>query len=125
MVCPLCLRIGACLRLDFCHKFLKWFLKYYYTMYVGGFSGVGFDTKTEIEEIERVFRALVLPDFITVMDAVHMSYDRTPFPVRHLFIGKEGYPTVDVNMHSNDLHRTSGTLLCPPPTVRRTSYMDV
>jgi len=53
-VCPFCLRIGACLRrltsgeayssletsfqisktvvVDFCHKFLEWFLKYYYTM---------------------------------------------------------------------------------------------
>ncbi len=76
-------------------------MKYYYTMYVGGLSGVGFDTKAEIEENERVFRALGLPDFITVMDAVHMAYDRAPFPARHLFIGKEGYPTVGVNMHSN------------------------
>ena len=86
---------------DFCHKFLKWFLKYYYTMYVGGLSGVGFDTKAEIEQSERVFRALGLPGFITAMDAVHMAYDRAPFPARHLFIGKEGYPTVGVNMHSN------------------------
>jgi hypothetical protein len=35
------------------------------------------------------------------MDTVHMAYDRAPFPARHLFIGKEGYPTVGVNMHSN------------------------
>ena len=91
-VCPLCLRIGACLRrlatgesyssletsfqtsktvlVDFCPKFLKWFLKYYYSMYVGGSSGVGFDTKAEIEERERVFRALGLPGFITVMDGL-------------------------------------------------------
>jgi hypothetical protein len=117
------LRIGACLRrlatgepyssletsfqisktvlVDFSHKFLKWFLKYYYTMYVGGLSGVGFDSKAEIEQSERVFRALGLPGFITAMDAVHMAYDRAHFPARHLFIGKEGYPTVGVNMHSN------------------------
>jgi hypothetical protein len=122
-VCPLCLRIGASLRrlttgepyssletrfqisktvlVDFCHKFLKWFLKYYYTMYVGGLSGVGFDTKAEIEEREWVFRTLDLSAFITSMDAVHMTYDRAPFPARHFFIGKEGYPTVGVNMHSN------------------------
>jgi hypothetical protein len=59
-VIPLCLRIGACLRrlatgepyssletsfqisktvlVDFCHKFLTWFLQNYYTMYVGGFQ---------------------------------------------------------------------------------------
>ncbi len=36
--------------------------------------------------------------FITVMDAVHMAYDRAPFPDRHLFIVKEGYPTVGVNI---------------------------
>ena len=79
-VIPLCLRIGACLRrlatgepyssletsfqisksvlVDFCHKFLTWFLQNYYTMYVGGLSGVGFDTKAEIEESEGVFRKL-------------------------------------------------------------------
>jgi hypothetical protein len=51
-------QISKTVLVDFCHKFLKWFLKYYYTMYVGGLSGVGFDTKTEIEESERVFRAL-------------------------------------------------------------------
>jgi hypothetical protein len=70
-------------------------------MYVGGLSGVGFDTKGEIEESERVFRALGLPGFITDMDAVHMAYDRAPFPARHLFIGKEGYPTAGVNMYSS------------------------
>jgi hypothetical protein len=70
-------------------------------MYVGGLSGVSFDTKTEIEQSEWVFRALGLAVFITTMDTVHMTYDRTPFPTRHLFIGKEDYPTVDVNIHSN------------------------
>ena len=89
---------------DFCHKFLQWFLKNYYTMYVGGLSGVGFDTKAEIEQSESVFRKLGLPGFITAMDAVHMAYDRAPFPARHLFIGKEGYPTVGVNMHSTALY---------------------
>ena len=69
-------------------------MKYYYTMYVGGLSGVGFDTKAEIEEREWVFRTLDLSAFITSMDAVHMTYDRAPFPARHVFIGKEGYPTV-------------------------------
>jgi len=57
----------------------------------------------EIETSERLFRALGLSGFITVMDTVHMTYDRDPFPVRHLFMGKEGYPTVGVNMHSNAL----------------------
>jgi hypothetical protein len=86
---------------DICRKFLKWFLKYYYTMYVGGLSGVGFDTEVEIEESDRVFRPMDLPTFIRVMGEVHVAYDRVPFPVRHLFIVKEGYPTVGVNMHSN------------------------
>ena len=34
------------------------------------------------------------------MDAVHIAYDKAPYPSRHLFIGKEGYPTGG-NMHSN------------------------
>ncbi len=56
--------------------------------------------KTDIEQSESVFRKLGLPVFITTTDAVHMAHDRGPFPVRHLFIGKEGYPAVGVNMHS-------------------------
>ncbi len=120
-----CLRIGACLcrlvtdepyssletnfqisktvLLTFFTKFLKWFLKEYYTTYVGELSGVGFDTKSEIEVNGRLFRVLGLSGFITVMDTVHMSYDRVPFPVRYLFISKEGYSTVGVNMHSTAL----------------------
>ena len=72
-------------------------------MYVGGISGVGFDSLMEIECSERLFRGLGLPGFITCMDAVHFAYDRAPFPARHLFMGKEGYPTVGVNMHCNAL----------------------
>ena len=124
-VCPLCMKIGAALRrlatgepyssletsfqisktvlLTFFPKFLKWFLKEYYVMYVEGMSGVGFDTLVDIEHSERLFDALGLPGFITAMDAVHMAYDLAPFPARHLFIGKEGYPTVGVNMHCNAL----------------------
>ena len=98
-VCPLCLRIsGACLcRLStgepyssleisfqisktvflvFFPKFLEWFLKEYYTIYVGDLSGVRFDTMVEIEDNERLLRAFVLTDFITDMDTVHMTYDR-------------------------------------------------
>ena len=66
-------------------------------MYVTGMSGVGFDTLVEIESSEWIFRGLGLSGFITAMDAVHMSYDTTPFTVRHLFMGKEGYPTVEHN----------------------------
>ena len=57
-----------------------------------------------------------MPGFITAMDAVHMGYDRAPFPAGHVLIGKEVYPrqsplrmlcdgslppTVAVYMHSN------------------------
>ena len=64
------MKIGACLRrlatgepyssletsfqisktvlVVFFRQFLQWFLKEYYIMYVGGLSGVGFDTKAEI-----------------------------------------------------------------------------
>jgi hypothetical protein len=37
---------------------------------------VRFDTMVEIEDNERLLRAFVLTDFITDMDAVHMTYDR-------------------------------------------------
>ena len=122
-VAPLCMRIAAFMRRvatgesydsleasfnisrpvlqTFCIEFAAWFDKEYYVAYIGGMSGVGFDTHTEIVESERLFRALGLPGVLTCMDAVHMAYDKAPYPSRHLFIGKEGYPTVGVNMHCN------------------------
>ena len=101
-------QISKTVLLKFFPKFLQWFLKEYYAMYVAGMSGVGFDTLVEIESSEWIFRGLGLPGFITVMDAVHMAYDTAPFTARQLFMGKEGYPTVGVNMHCNELRKTEG-----------------
>jgi hypothetical protein len=120
---PLCMRIAAFMRRlatgesfdsleasfnisrpvlqKFFLEFAAWFDKEYYVPYIGGISGVGFDTRTEIVESERLFRAMGLPGTLTCMDAVHMAYENAPYPSRHLFIGKEGYPTVGVYMHSN------------------------
>ena len=120
---PLCMRIAAFMRRlatgesfdsleasfnisrpvlqKFFLVFAAWFDKEYYVPYIGGISGVGFDTRTEIVESERLFRSMGLPGTLTCMDAVHMAYENAPYPSRHLFIGKEGYPTVGVNMHSN------------------------
>jgi hypothetical protein len=141
---PLCLRMGAVMRhlatgepfsslqtsfniskpvlVKFFPKFLQWFLRQYYSTYVGGMSGVGFDTLVEIEQSERLFHKLVLPGFITCMDAVHFAYDLAPFAARHLFIGKEGYPTVGTNMHYNAIGwvKDVGSIFpTPGPTMTR------
>jgi hypothetical protein len=61
-----------------------------------------------MEESEGVFRKLGLPGFITVMDAVHMAYDRAPFPARvdmyahhtphiiHIHIQERGWDSIGV-----------------------------
>ena len=49
------------------------------------------DTHTEIVESERLFRALGLPGVLTCMEAVHMAYDKTPYPSRHLFMTRAVY----------------------------------
>jgi hypothetical protein len=87
----------------FCLEFATWFDKEYYVSYIDGISGVGFDTLAEIVESERVFRVMNFPGILTCMDAVPMTYDKGPYPSRHLFIDKEGYPTVGVNMHYNTI----------------------
>jgi hypothetical protein len=91
-VAPLCLRIAAFMcRLAtdesfdsleenvnisrpvlqlFCLDFAVWFDKEYYVSYIGGISGVGFDTHTEIVESERLFRDMGLPGILTCMDAI-------------------------------------------------------
>ncbi len=85
-VAPLCMRIAASMRrlatdksfdsLEasfnisrpvlqfFCLEFAAWFEKDYYAAYIGGISGVGFDTHAEIVESERLFRALGLPGML-------------------------------------------------------------
>ena len=105
-VAPLCMRIAAFMRRlatgesydsleasfnisrpvlqTFCIDFAAWFDKEYYVAYIGGMCGVGLDTHTEIVESERLFRALGLPGVLTCMDAVHMAYDKAPYPSRHL-----------------------------------------
>jgi hypothetical protein len=49
-----------------------------------------------------LFRQMVLPGFITCMDDVHFAWERAPYQVRWHYIGKEGYPTIVVNLHSTD-----------------------
>jgi hypothetical protein len=85
--------------LVFDKKFWKWFRKEYWETWVGGVSGVGFDDIATIEREEKLFRRMGLPGFITCMDGVHFAWDRAPYQTRWQYIGKEGYPTIVVNLH--------------------------
>ena len=80
-------------------KFWKWFRKEYWETWVGGVSGVGFDDIATIEQEEKLFRQMGLPGFITCMDGVHFAWERAPYQLRWQYIGKEGYPTIVVNLH--------------------------
>ena len=90
--------IGGSTLLAFDKKIWKWFRKEYWTTWVVGVSGVGFDIAS-IEKEEKLFRQMGLPGFITCMDGVHFAWERAPYQVRWQYIGKEGYPTVVVNLH--------------------------
>jgi hypothetical protein len=63
-------------------QFLKWFRLTYWKEYVVGESGLGFDDYASIEKEETVFRQFGLPDFVTCMDGVHLSWELAPFMSR-------------------------------------------
>jgi hypothetical protein len=88
----------------FCLQFAAWFDKEYYVAYIGGIYGVGFDTHAEIVESERLFRAMGLPGILTCMDAVHMTYEKGPYPSPHLFIGTGRLPDCG-RQHAQQRHR--------------------
>ena len=126
---PLCLMIGAVMRRvasgntfaslgeefhiggstlhSFDSKFWNWFRNFnavqdrkeYWSTWVGGVSGVGFDDIASIQHEEKLFRQMGLPGFITCMDDVHFAGERAPYQIRCQYVGKEGYPSIVVNLH--------------------------
>ena len=92
-------RVGLSTLHAFDKKFLKWFRMTYWKEYVVGESGVGFDDLQSIQQSEAVFRQFGLPGFITCMDGVHCAWELAPFTSRWQYKGKEGYPTVVINVH--------------------------
>ncbi len=74
--------IGDSTLLTFDKKFWKWFRQEYWTTWVVGVSGVGFDDITSMEKEEKLFRQMGLPGFITCMDGVHFAWECTPYQVR-------------------------------------------
>lgn len=92
-------RIGLSTLHKFDKQFLKWFRLTYWKEYVVGESGVGFDDYASIEKEEKVFRQFGLPGFVTCMDGVHLAWENAPFKSRWQYKGKEGFPTVVVNVH--------------------------
>jgi hypothetical protein len=89
--------ISSSSLLAFDKKF--WFRKEYWETWVGGVSGVGFDDIATIEKEEKLFRRMGFPGFITCMDDVYFAWDHAPYQTWWQYIGKEGYPTIAVNLH--------------------------
>jgi hypothetical protein len=104
-------RIGLSTLHKFDKQFLKWFRLTYWKEYVVGESGVGFDDYASIEKEEKVFRQFGLPGFVTCMDGVHLAWENAPFKSRWQYKGKEGFPTVVVNVHCT---ATGRTVYCGP-----------
>ena len=83
----------------FFHNFLSWFVDRFYAEKVVGPSGFGFETKDDVENAEKIFRQLGMPGICTSMDAVHVAWDRAPYTLKWMYVGKEGYATLAWNCH--------------------------
>ena len=59
----------------------------------------------EIDRIQQIFCKLGLPGCCSSMDGVHVAWDNCPERYRFNYIGKEGYPTLAWNVHSDHLGR--------------------
>lgn len=92
-------RIGQSTLNDFDKQFWAWFREHYWEAYVTGQSGVGFDDLASIQAEELLFRQMGLPGFITCMDGVHFAWEKGPYKIRYQYIGKEGFPTIVINVH--------------------------
>jgi hypothetical protein len=84
---------------SFAHQFMEWFVDHYYADKVTGPSGVGFQTRADVEASEKIFRQAGLPGIVTSMDGVHVAWERAPYAFKHMYCGKEGYPTGSFNVH--------------------------
>jgi hypothetical protein len=118
---PLALRIACCFRRlatgdswkslvtasrlcksamrDFFPGFIKWFVETFYSDWVTGASGVGFQHEDDVIESERMFRQMGLPGIVSSMDGVHCAWERAPYSKKWQFVGKEGFATVGWNVH--------------------------
>ena len=118
---PLAVRIACCLRRlatgdswkslftashlskpvmrDFFPVFIKWFVETYYSEWVCGASGVGFQHEADLIESERMFRQMGLPGIVSSMDGVHCAWERAPYGKKWQFVGKECFATLGWNVH--------------------------
>jgi hypothetical protein len=72
--------ISGSTLLTFDKKFWKWVRKEYWSTWVGGVTGVGFDDIDSIEKEEKLFRQMGLFGFITCMDRSAFCVGACPLP---------------------------------------------
>ena len=83
----------------FFHDFVQWMVVEYYEEKVTGSTGIGFDNDDAISRSERLFRGVGLPGIISSMDGVHLAWSKAPSRQKWMYKGKEGYPTLALNVH--------------------------
>ena len=92
-------RIAESTLNEFDKQFWVWFREQYWESYVTGQSGVGFDDLATIQAEDKLFSQMGLPGFITCMDGVHFAWEWGVYQTRFQYIGKEGFPTIVINVH--------------------------
>ena len=75
------------------HRWVDWFLKEHYDVWVRPPQ-----TLMELNTMETIFSRCGLPGCVASMDGVHVELGCAPARDRHLYVGKEGYPTVAFNV---------------------------
>ena len=73
----------------FFHRFCKDFAAGFYDEYVRVPT-----TEAEIRRVEMQYRTRGFPGCLGSVDCVHVAWERCPYQLRNLFVGKEGFPTV-------------------------------
>ena len=84
---------------DFSPVFIQWFVETFYTGWVTGVSGIGFEDEDDLLASEKMFRRLGLPGIVSSMDGVHCSWERAPYAKKWQVVGKEGISTLGWNVH--------------------------
>ena len=76
----------------FFHAFVEWG-----TLTYGWRIQAPRDT-ADIVRAEHVYRQLGLPECCSSTDGVHVAWMRAPSVLSHLYVGKEGFPTLQFNV---------------------------
>jgi hypothetical protein len=90
---------------SFLIKFLEWFTSHHCTEYIHLPH-----TKEEIEHVEGLYHVNGFPGCMDSADGVHIPWEMSPAGIHSRCKGKEGYPTIVVNVASSHTRHVMAVL---------------